>query len=268
MLYRSRATPLHAAGPGAAVSWCAALSVAALVFNDAAELAGLILTVLVAGRAAGAGGVMGRALRWALGFAVVVCAINALVSQQGTTIIWHFGDVPVFGYRYVYLQAVGAGAVLGLRAVALILVGMLYSVAVNPDAVLVLARRISFRSALTATIATRMVPVLLRDSRRLAEAQRTRSGEPPSRLALLQATTSGVLDRALDVAATLEVRGFGLAGASASARRAHNRHDAAFALTAALVLADVACARLSTPWIAGGLPLVALAPFLGRRGIG
>ena len=267
MLYRPRATPLHAAGPGAAVSWCAALSVAALIVGDAAGLGVLILTVLAAGRAAGAGGALRRTLLWALGFAAGVCAINALVSQQGTTIIWHFGDVPVLGYRYVYLQAVGVGAVLGLRAVALILVGTLYSVAVDPDAVLLLARRFSFRSALTATIATRMVPVLLRDSRRLAEAQRTRSGEPPSRRALLQATTSGVLDRALDVAATLEVRGFGLPGASFAVRRGHNRHDAAFALAAVLVLADVICARLLTPWIAGGLPLLALAPFLGRRGI-
>ena len=39
-------------------------------------------------------------------------------------------------------------------------------------------RRVSFRSALTATLATRMVPVLARDARRIGEAQRCRPGSP------------------------------------------------------------------------------------------
>ena len=56
-----------------------------------------------------------------------------------------------------------------------------------------------------------MVPVLIRDSRRLAEAQRCRPGPPPGGAQLLRATTAGVLDRALDVAAALEVRGYGAA---------------------------------------------------------
>ena len=56
-----------------------------------------------------------------------------------------------------------------------------------------------------------MVPVLVRDSHRLADAQRCRPGQPPSRLALMRAASSGVLDRALDVAAALEVRGFACA---------------------------------------------------------
>ncbi len=51
-------------------------------------------------------------------------------------------------------------AILGLRAIALILCGALYTAAVDPDEVLRLFRRVSFRSALTATLATRMVPVL------------------------------------------------------------------------------------------------------------
>jgi len=37
-----------------------------------------------------------------------------------------------------------------------------------------LFRRVSFRSALSASLATRMVPILIRDSKRLADAQRCR----------------------------------------------------------------------------------------------
>ena len=109
------------------------------------------------------------------------------------------------------LEATVYGAILGLRAVALIMCGALYTAAVDPDEVLRMFRRVSFRSALTATLATRMVPVLVRDSHRFADAQRCRPGRPPSRLALMRAASSGVLDRALDVAAALEVRGFACA---------------------------------------------------------
>jgi energy-coupling factor transport system permease protein len=70
----------------------------------------------------------------------------------------------------------------------------------------------SFRSALTASLATRMIPLLAADAERLAEAQRTRPVGAPTgpraRVALLGAVVGGSLDRAMDVAATLELRGF------------------------------------------------------------
>jgi energy-coupling factor transport system permease protein len=269
MLYRRRPTPLHATGPGPALVWCAALGAASLITSGPAALASVSLTVLAAGVWAQVGRELLRALRWALTMALMICLINALVSQEGTTIIWHFGNLPVLGYRYITAQAVGSGALLGLRAVTLILLGVLYSLVVDPDAVLTLARRLGFRSALTATLATRMVPVLIRDSRRMSDAQRTRSGPAPSRLALLAATTSGVLDRALDVAATLEVRGFGLAAGRAG--RAHgprSRHDLEFLASAGLVLVVALLTRLFSPWPAVALAPAALAPFLDRLGVG
>ena len=145
----------------------------------------------------------------------MIALVNALVTRNGLTVIVRLGDLPVLGHTDVTLEATVYGSILGLRAVALILCGALYTAAVDPDEVLQLFRRVSFRSALTATLATRMVPVLMRDSRRLADAQRCRPGRPPSRVALMRAATAGVLDRALDVAAALEVRGYGAARPSA-----------------------------------------------------
>jgi energy-coupling factor transport system permease protein len=58
----------------------------------------------------------------------------------------------------------------------------LASAAVDPDELLRSLRRVSFRSALTATIATRMVPLLALDAQRIGEAQRcrpTRAGAWP-----------------------------------------------------------------------------------------
>ena len=118
------------------------------------------------------------------------------------------------------LEALVYGAVLGMRALALILCCALYAAVVDPDEVLRLFRRVSFRSALTATLATRMVPVLQRDGRRMADAQRCRPGAAPSRVALVRAVAAGALDRAVDVAAALEVRGYGTARRPPRVRRA------------------------------------------------
>ena len=115
----------------------------------------------------------------------------------------------------------------------LILVTTLASLAVDPDEMLRIVRRLSFRSALTASLATRMIPVLAADAQRLAEAQRTRPQGAPrgarGRVALLRAVVGGSLDRAMDVAATLEVRGFASARRAPRLSRSWSRHDIAFA---------------------------------------
>lgn len=285
MSYRRRISPLHAAGAGPACAYVLALGVAALVVSSPFVLAAIALAVLGAAAGAGVARELRRALWLALAIAVVVAAVNALVTRDGLTVIWRLGDLPILGHTDITLEATVYGVVLGLRAAILILCGALYTLAVDPDQVLRLLRPVSFRSALTAAVATRMVPVLARDAGRFADAQRCRPGPPPSRVALLRATTANVLDRALEVAAALEVRGYGAARRPPRVRRPRSRHDLAFALAAIGVagLAIVARAaglvpfsaypslhapvRLATALCAAGIALAALAPFLDRRGI-
>ena len=70
------------------------------------------------------------------------------------------------GRRFdITLEATAAGALAGIRVVVIIVALWLMSVAVDPDALLRLFRRVSYRSALTASLATRLVPVLARDAR-------------------------------------------------------------------------------------------------------
>jgi energy-coupling factor transport system permease protein len=286
MTYRRRPSSLHAAAAGAALAWCAAIALAVIVQSSPVVLGALLLTVLGAGALAGVWRELRRALRLALFLALMICLINALVSRDGLTVIWRFGELPILGQTNVTLEATVYGAVSGMRAAALVLLGALYSLAVDPDQVLRLFRRWSFRSALSATIATRMVPVLIRDSKRLADAQRCRPGAAPGRFQLMRATTSGVLDRALDVAAALEVRGYAAAVRPPSGhKRAWSRHDIAFSAAAVGVVVIAVAARIAG-WsafkaypvlrapagareiaVALGLALVALAPFADRRGV-
>jgi energy-coupling factor transport system permease protein len=230
-----------------------------------------------------------RALRWALPVALAIVVVNALVTRDGLTVIWRFGNLPIVGYSYITAEATAYGGVLGLRAVILILCGVLYTTCVDPDELLGLFRRVSYRSALSATLATRLVPLLARDARHLADAQRCRPGRPPSRAALMRAATSNLLDRALDVAAALEVRGY------ATARRPRrgrglglarwSRHDLGFAVSAVAILGLSIGGRIAgllrfsaypTLSMATGFGAIAvsaavlvcaLAPFADHRGI-
>ncbi len=285
MTYRRRPSPLHAARAAVGAGYCLALALAALIVSNPLVLGAAVVATAGAGVAAGVGREMRRAALWAVPLALAVMVINALVSRDGLTVIIRFGQLPVLGHTDITLEATVYGAVLGLRAVALILCGALYTAAVDPDEVLRLFRRVSFHSALTATLATRLVPLLVRDSRRLADAQRCRPGGPPSRYSLLKATTGGALDRALDVAAALEVRGYGAARRPPRYRRPWSRHDVAFGL-ASIAIVAIAVAARTTGWepfhaypsletpvgvseIAASLALIAcaLAPFADRRGI-
>ncbi|HWE12491.1 MAG TPA: energy-coupling factor transporter transmembrane component T [Solirubrobacteraceae bacterium] len=285
MIYRRRVSPLHTARAAAGCVYCAALAVAALTLSHPLGLVAATVAVLLAGVAAGVGRELGRAALVSLPVGLAIAAINALVNRNGLTVIVRLGDVPVLGQTDITLEATVYGAILGLRAMTLILCGMLYTVAVDPDDVLRLFRRVSFRSALSATLATRLVPILIRDGRRLADAQRCRPGRAPSRLILMRAACSGVLDRALDTAAALEVRGYGVAGRPPSDRRPHSRQDLAFAAAAVAIVAVSIVSRvlhlesfsaypaLRAPAgsgavvVAAALVVLALLPFAARRGL-
>jgi energy-coupling factor transport system permease protein len=283
--FRRRTSPLHGARAAVGVIYCVSLALAALLVSAPLALCALIAAVLGAGAAAGVGCELRRAGRLALVLGASVMAINALVSREGVTVIWRLGELPVLGRIDVTLEATAYGAILGLRAVVLLLCGALYTAAIDPDEVLRMLRRVSFRSALTATLATRMVPILARDARRLADAQRCRPGPPPSRLAVMRAATAGLLERALDVAAALEVRGYALGRRPPRRRVPWSRQDLAFAAATAGVLGWAIAVRatglepfqayptLRAPLgptqvvVAAAVAAAALTPFTARRGM-
>jgi energy-coupling factor transport system permease protein len=245
VIYRRRTTPLHAARATAGIAYCLALGCAALLISNPLVLAAIILAIAGAGVLGGVGRALGRAALFAFPLAITIAVINALVTRDGLTVIVRLGDLPILGHTDITLEATAYGAILGLRAVALILCGALYTAAVDPDELLRTLRRVSLRSALTATLATRLIPVLIRDSRRLADAQRCRPGPAPSRVQLMRAASAGVLDRALDVAASLETRGYGTAVRGPRYARPYSRHDLSFLAAALAIVGLVIAAKVA-----------------------
>ena len=225
-VYRSRPSALHTARAGAGAAFCGALALTGALFLHPLVLSAALAAIVLAGIAAGVGREIGRSLRFALPFALLIALINPLVYPEGDTLLIRGGEV--LGRRIdITLEATVDGAAERhacdrdrRRRSALL------SAAVDPDELLRMFRRVSYRSALTATLATRLVPVLARDATRMGDAARCRP-HPPGRLAVARAALAGALDRAVDVAAALEVRGYALGGRTARRRRPWSRHDLA-----------------------------------------
>ena len=241
--YRPRPSPLHAARAGATTSLCACLALVCALYEHPLVLAAVVAGTTAAGIAAGVGAEIARAARLALPLALLVTAINPLVYAQGETLLLRGGSF--LGRRFdVTLEALAAGGFAGLRVAALVMVFGLFSACVDPDELLRLLRRVSYRSALTGSLATRLVPLLARDAMRMSDAARCRP-EPPGRLAVTRAALSGALDRAVDVAAALEMRGYSTAGPLARERRTYSRHELKIGAAAALLAVGALAGRIA-----------------------
>jgi len=308
--YRMQASPLHATRPWIAALWASSLTVAALLLVQPLLLGTLLLAILIAGIGASVGAELARSLRLVVIVAVPIVLVNVLVSRDGLTVFARLGDLGPFGQGDLTVEAAVYGLWIALKVALVMLVTTLASMAIDPDELMRTFRGLSFRSALTASLGLRMIPLLGADAARLAEAQRTRPDARSglrSRALLLGAVVAGSLDRAMDVAATLEVRGFAAGPSRASTemlsgpiraplRRARrgdsnterapfSRHDLAFAVSACAVLAMAIATRVlgidefgayplvhgevsaGTLLACGALAVALTLPFCDRRGI-
>lgn len=236
LAYTPRPGLLQAASPEAAIAYLGSLALVAFLYSTPIVLAAAGLAAVCAGLLAGAGSAVRASLRMGLGLALLIAGANALITSRGETVLARLGEWPLLGRVDVTAEALAAGAVLGLRAAVVIVVFAVYSACVDPDRVLRALRPIAGRSALTATLISRLVPVAEADAERLRDASRLRGpgAAPVGRAALIRRLLAGSLDRAVDVAATLELRGYGL-NVPVKRARARSRHDGRFYLIATAV---------------------------------
>ena len=146
-----------------------------------------------------------------------VFLLNPFVQANGDLILFELPDIPIFDLQ-VTLEEVIAGAALGLRSfVATVAIGAVLA-HVDPDRLLALASRLLPRSALTASIAARMLPTLERDAQALSETAQLRGVSLHSGRWRIRARTAGALamplvgsalERSLDVAEAMAARGYG-----------------------------------------------------------
>jgi energy-coupling factor transport system permease protein len=282
LAYRPCGGPLDDANPLAASLYLASFAVVAFAFSNPIVLAGAAGGVVVAAHLAGAGPAVRAAARWGLWLGVIFVLVNAITAQRGDTILIRGFAAPVLGQIDVSAEALAEGAMLAGRVVIVLMAFAVQSASVNPDRLLRKLRPVAGRSALTATLVTRMVPLAASDYARLNDgaALRGPAAAPVGRGAMARRLVAGSLDRAIDVAATLELRGYGR-GLPRATDTGRSRHSWRFvAAGAAVIVAAIATALaggggfdpyplttvgtgLATWALALSLPLLAAAPFIG-----
>ncbi len=285
LAYSPRPAPLGIARPWIAALYLGSLALVAFSFANPIVLAGAGAAAIGAGFAAGAKDALARPLRWSLGLATMIIVVNVLVSQRGETILLRGWDLPVLGQIDVSAEALAEGCILALRIVVALLVFAVWSTCVDPDRVLRSIRPLAARSALTATLIARLVPLAAADAARLSQAGSLRGpgAAPLGRADLARRLLAGSLDRSVDIAATLELRGYGLGVRAPRAREPFRRGEAPLLLAGLAILAVTALAGLggiagfaayptlsvdaglATLAFAAALPGLALAPFAGSR---
>lgn len=244
--YKPQRGPLQDASPGAAVAYLGAIVAVAFLYLHPLILLAAGAAAALAGILAGARRAVRSALRMGLSLALLVAVVNALATSRGETVVARLGHWPLLGRVDVTLEAIVAGLSYGLVAAVSIVAAAVYSACVNPDRVLRGLRPLAGRSALTATLVSRLVPVAAADAARLRDAAALRGpgAAPVGKAPLARRLLAGSLDRAVDVAATLELRGYGLDAPRARSRR-RSRYDRRFYAIAAVVLAAAIAGKVA-----------------------
>ena len=281
LAYAPRPGPLQRSSALAASVYLGSFALVAFVYPNPVVLAGTGAAVIVAGRLAGCSRALAAALRWAAWLGVFVVAVNGIASQRGETILIRGGELPALGRIDISAEALAEGGVLALRIAVVFAAFAVYSACVDPDRVLRLVRPFARHSALTASLIARLVPLAAADQARLREAAALRgpAAAEVGHATMARRLVAGSLDRAVDVAAALELRGYahGLPRSAAGPRP--GRDSRRFAASGIAVLVLAAAARvggvgefdaypsvaldlgIDTWALAAALPLLAALPF-------
>jgi len=260
LAYAPRKTALGRAGAGYAAIHLWSFAAIAFVVANPIVLGGCAAAVAIAGLAAGARAALVLAARWGATLGLVIVAVNVVASQRGDTILVRGPDLPILGTIDISAEALAEGGVLALRIAIVVAAFAIHTACVDPDRLLRMARPMARHSALTATLIARLAPLAAADHARLREttALRGPAAAPVGRAALLYRLLSGSLDRAVDVAATLELRGYAGEAPGRAARRPRAPGDVAFAASGLAVLALVVAARLAGVADYESYPLIAI----------
>jgi energy-coupling factor transport system permease protein len=168
---------------------------------------------------------------------LVLFLFSPLVGNYGGVVYWDGPSIPVVGRLDVTSEELGEALFQGLRLAAVGLAFAAYALLLDHDRLLQAGGRFR-RSVLAIALATRLVPTLERDAAGLVEALRGRGVKVEGvrgRARLLSPLLAGSLERSLNLAESMEARGFARPGRT-RAPQPHWRGRDRLALAAAALL--------------------------------
>jgi len=160
-----------------------------------------------------------RGRRWpylvgTLASGLVLFLFSPRVARYGGVVYWEGPEVPVIGQLDVTSEEVSEALFQSLRLIAVGLAFAAYALLLDLDRLLLAGGRLR-RSVLAVALATRLVPTLERDAAGFVEALRGRGLAVEGvrgRARLISPLVAGSLERSLNLAESMEARGFGRPG--------------------------------------------------------
>jgi energy-coupling factor transport system permease protein len=212
-------------------------------------------------------------LKIGLLFLALTIPFNTLSVHLGRIILFRLpGGWPIIGGP-ITLEAVLAGVLAGLSLLTIVVIFAVFNSVVNHYELLRATPPFLFQAGVVISIAITFVPQMVISAREIREAQRIRGhrfrGIRDLLPVVLPLLANG-LERAIQLAETMEARGFG----SAVSPRSHRRTLASQAITLASLLGLLAGLLLNTyvpehrawAWMLIGLSLAALVANLVQQG--
>ena len=160
-----------------------------------------------------------RGRRWpylvgTLGSGLVLFLFSPLVARYGGVVYWEGPEIPVIGQLDVTSEELSEALFQSLRLIAVGLAFAAYALLLDLDGLLLAGGRLR-RSVLAVALATRLLPTLERDAAGYVEALRGRGLAVEGvrgRVRLISPLVAGSLERSLNLAESMEARGFGRPG--------------------------------------------------------
>lgn len=162
-------------------------------------------------------------LKYSLFMMSLIVALNAVVSQNGTTVLW---EIP-FIQRTIYLESIAYAVGMSLRLLIIISTFCLFTYAVNPDKVIGMCGHFGYKSALVLSLSARLFPLMINDFKKIMEVQHCRGvsfdkGNWLERikkyLPLCGILLISSLERALEMSAAMYARAYGSGKATVYSR--------------------------------------------------
>src|SRR5215207_1311065 len=115
MMYRRRASPLHAAHATAGALFCIAGATLGGIVPNPYVTAAVAVAAFAVATSCGVGRDVERSLRLSIPLSVVLVVINVLIVRRGLTVFARLGEIPPFGQVDLTVEALVAGGLVALH---------------------------------------------------------------------------------------------------------------------------------------------------------
>lgn len=218
LVFREKDNLIHQLHPITALSFVGVVFVLSLTCSHPVYLLGLLLVIGMVIIGAGHWGEWIIYLKFSLLMIAMLMLINVIFVHIGETVLWAGPRLPLIGELNITLEALAYAGGMGMRFLVIISAFCLYTYAIHPDKVLKMFSKWGHKSVLVITLSTRLFPLMVQDYRRITEAMRCRgvrfsAGNWWERLhkvlSVISVLLMSCLDRALQLAESMQARGYG-----------------------------------------------------------